>query len=200
MTLINFLDLVGTFVFAISGALAASEKRLDIFGALFIASVTAVGGGTVRDMILGATPVFWVLDINYILVITAAVAFTILFKETVAKLRKTLFLFDTMGLGVFTYIGLEKALSFEISPLIGIVMGTFTAVLGGAIRDTLCNEVPLIFREEIYASACIIGCLVFIGLSSLTLVSSVIATWSCIGTVIFIRLIAIKYKIGLPKI
>lgn len=199
MTLINFLDLIGTFVFAISGALAASEKRLDIFGALFIASVTAVGGGTVRDMILGATPVFWVKDINYILVITAAVAFTIVFKETVAKLRKTIFLFDTMGLGVFTYIGLEKALLFEISPAIGIVMGTFTAVLGGAIRDTLCNEVPLIFREEIYASACIVGCLVFIGLSFIG-IGDFIATWSCIGTVICIRLIAIKYKIGLPKI
>lgn len=199
MTLIYFLDLVGTFVFAISGALAASEKRLDVFGAMFIASVTAVGGGTVRDMILGTTPAFWVKDINYILIITAAVAFTIIFKKTVAKLRKTLFLFDTMGLGVFTYIGLEKALLFDISPVIGIVMGTFTAVLGGAIRDTLCNEVPLIFREEIYASACIVGCLVFIGLSTIGINSSV-TTWSCIGTVILIRLIAIKYKIGLPKI
>ncbi|KXX68331.1 trimeric intracellular cation channel family protein [Flammeovirga sp. SJP92] len=199
MTLINILDLIGTFVFAISGALAASEKRFDIFGALFVASVTAVGGGTTRDMMLGATPVFWMIDTNYLLVISMAVGFTILFKKQVAKLRKTLFLFDTMGLGVFTFIGLEKALLHDISPAIGVIMGTFTAVLGGIIRDTLCNEVPLIFRDEIYATACIVGCLVFIGLSFLG-ISGIFCTWSCIGTVIGIRLVAIKYKIGLPKI
>ncbi|MBB6463000.1 trimeric intracellular cation channel family protein [Flammeovirga kamogawensis] len=199
MSLINFLDLVGTFVFAISGALAASEKKFDIFGAIFVASVTAVGGGTVRDMILGTTPVFWVMDTNYILVITMAVAFTVLFKETVARLRTTVFLFDTLGLGVFTFIGLEKSLFLDISPAIGIVMGTFTAVLGGVIRDTLCNEVPLIFRDEIYATACIIGGFVFVGLSYLNIDFNII-TWTCISTVIAIRLLAIRYHIGLPKI
>ncbi|OHX66904.1 trimeric intracellular cation channel family protein [Flammeovirga pacifica] len=199
MSLIYFLDLVGTFVFAISGALAASEKKFDIFGALFVASVTAVGGGTVRDTILGSTPVFWTMDTNYLLVISGAVACTVLFKKIVARLRTTLFLFDTLGLGVFTFIGVEKAALMGISPAICIVMGTFTAVLGGVIRDTLCNEVPLIFREEIYATACIVGGLIFVLLTYLNLPVN-ITTWSSVFTVIGIRILAIKYHITLPKL
>ncbi|NLR93190.1 trimeric intracellular cation channel family protein [Flammeovirga agarivorans] len=199
MSLINVLDLIGTFVFAISGTLAAREKKLDIFGAIFVASVTAIGGGTTRDSILGATPVFWIMDPNYLIIITVAVAFSVLFKKIVAQLRTTLFLFDTLGIGVFTFIGTQKAMLLGVPPVICIVMGTFTAVLGGVIRDTLCNDVPLIFREEIYATACLVGGSVFVILHQFN-IDDTICTWTCITTVIGIRLLAIKYHLTLPKL
>lgn len=193
------LDLIGTLVFAISGSMAAASKKLDLFGAAFIAFVTAVGGGTVRDLLIGSTPVGWMRDTNYILIILLGVGITFLFKKYVRKLRRTLFLFDTIGVAVFTVLGLEKALIVEIDPIIAVMMGMFSAVLGGVIRDILINEIPLIFRKEIYAMACMAGgaLFVFLGKSGLGFEMRTIYT---VITIIIIRILAIRYKIGLPGI
>lgn len=195
---LRILDLIGTLVFAISGAMAASSKKLDLFGAAFIAFVTAVGGGTVRDLLIGATPVGWMRDTIYIYIILTGVGITFLFKTWVRKLRKTLFLFDTIGIGVFTILGLSKALILEVPAIIAVMMGMFSAVLGGVIRDILINEIPLIFRKEIYAMACVAGGTLFILLKE-----SVPFDWNVVITIsiiISIRLIVIKYKIGLSGI
>lgn len=164
MDLILTFDYIGTLVFAISGTLSAAEKKLDLFGAAFIGFVTAIGGGTVRDVILGDTPIAWIRNIDYFYIILLGVIITMIFQRAVQKLRTTLFLFDTIGLGVFTMIGLEKGLSFGLSEPIAVMMGICSAVVGGIIRDTLNNEVPLIFQREIYATACIAGALVYLTL------------------------------------
>ncbi len=197
--ILNYLDLIGTLVFAIIGAMAASSKKLDLFGAAFIAFVTAVGGGTIRDLLIGATPVGWMRDESYMLIIFVGVGITFLFQKQVRKLRKTLFLFDTIGIGVFTILVLKKALLIEVDPIIAIMMGMFSAVLGGVIRDILINEIPLILRKEIYAMACVAGATLFYFLQKTSLgfeMNTVIS----IAAIILIRILAIKYKIGLPGI
>ncbi|MAY84169.1 MAG: hypothetical protein CMP59_08555 [Flavobacteriales bacterium] len=198
-TLLFSLDLIGTLVFAISGSMAAASKKLDLFGAAFIAFVTAVGGGTVRDLLIGSTPVGWMRDVNYIFIILAGVGITFLFKKYVRKLRRTLFLFDTIGISVFTVLGLQKALLIEIHPLIAVMMGMFSAVLGGVIRDILINEIPLIFRKEIYAMACIAGGALFVMLEP-SGISFEMRTVYTIALIITIRILAIRFKIGLPGI
>lgn len=197
--ILKYLDLIGTLVFAISGTMAASNKKLDLFGAAFIAFVTAVGGGTIRDLLIGSTPVGWMQDINYLFIILSGVGVTFLFHKYVKRLRKTLFLFDTIGIGVFTILGIEKALLIDVTPLIAIIMGMFSAVLGGVIRDILINEIPLIFRKEIYAMACVSGGALFLFLQKnwYNFEQNVIIS---IVTIIVIRIIAIKYKVGLPGI
>lgn len=197
--IISYLDLIGTLVFAISGAMAASAKKLDLFGAAFIAFVTAVGGGTIRDLLIGETPVGWMQDPIYLFIILIGVGLTFLFQKQVRKLRKTLFLFDTIGIGVFTILGMKKALLIQVDPIIAIMMAMFSAVLGGVIRDILINEIPLIFRKEIYAMACIMGATLFYYIQKTGLSfewNSVIS----ILTIIIIRILAIRFKIGLPGI
>lgn len=199
MNLIYSLDLIGTFVFAISGALAASEKKFDIFGAGILALVTAVGGGTLRDIMIGSTPVGWMKDINYIIIIIVAVPVSYFFKKYIQKLRKTMFLFDTIGIGLFTILGLQKTLGLGLSPVIAIMMGTVSAVFGGVLRDVLSNEIPLIFRKEIYATACLIGGLIFILLQkwldfeSLSLILAMLS-------IVCIRTFAVLKKWSLPII
>ncbi len=197
--LLFYLDLIGTLVFAISGAMAASNKQLDLFGAAFIASVTALGGGTIRDLLLGVTPVGWMQNVDYLLIIILGVGITFLFQKQVRKLRRTLFLFDTIGIAVFTILGLKKALIFEVDPVIAIIMGMFSATMGGVIRDMLINEIPLIFRKEIYALACIFGGIIFIWLQGMGMGFEVNAVIT-ISTIIIVRILAIKYKIGLSGI
>jgi len=197
--LILTFDYIGTMVFAISGTLTAAHKRLDWFGAIFIGFVTAIGGGTVRDIMLGNTPVSWIQSNNYFFLILAGILITIVFKKAVLKLRNTLFLFDTIGIGVFTVIGLEKALAFGISAPIAVIMGLSSAVVGGVIRDTLTNEVPLIFHKEIYATACITGAVIYLALYYLN-VPVVVCESLTVITIIGIRLWAVKYNITMPQI
>ncbi len=197
--LLLFFDYIGTMVFAISGTLTAAQKRLDFFGAIFIGFVTAIGGGTVRDIMLGNLPVSWIQSYNYFFIILAGILITILFKKIVIKLRNTLFLFDTIGIGVFTVLGLEKALQFGISAPIAVIMGLSSAVVGGIIRDTLTNEVPLIFHKEIYATACITGAIVFLVLYYLQ-VPEVICESITVLSIIGIRLWAVKYNITMPTL
>lgn len=199
MNIIYSLDLIGTFAFAISGALVASKKDFDLFGVIIIAFVTAVGGGMLRDVLINAHPINWIGDLNYIWTILIAVVFTFLFKSKIAPLSKTLFLFDTIGIGVFTVLGLQKGLTYELPYIVALIMGMVSAVFGGVIRDVLTNEVPLIFKKEIYASACLSGGLVYL-LASQFIETSWISFVIGAVTVILIRLIAVKYHLELPKI
>lgn len=200
MQLPYYIDLLGTFVFAVSGALAASDKNMyrDIFGVAFTGFVTAVGGGTLRDMILGTQPV-WVKDGNYLIVITAGMLVAVFFKYVIFKYRRTFFLFDTMGIALYTVVGVQKSLEFGVSPLAAIILGMFSAVMGGVIRDTLINEVPLIFRKEIYATACLSGAALFVILKPLGVDVNVNAFASVI-LIFLIRILAVKYRWTLPKV
>jgi uncharacterized membrane protein YeiH len=200
MQLPYYIDLLGTLVFAISGALAASDKNVyrDIFGVTFTGFVTAVGGGTLRDMILGTRPA-WVSDGNYLIAITVGVLVAIFFKYYILKYRRTFFLFDTLGIALYTVVGVQKSLEFGVSPLAAIIMGMFSAVMGGVIRDTLINEIPLIFRKEIYATACLSGAAVFV-LLKLFEVDDNMNSFISVFIIILVRTISVKYRLTLPKI
>ena len=200
MQLPYYIDLLGTLVFATSGALAASDKNVykDIFGVTFTGFVTAVGGGTLRDMILGTRPV-WVADGNYLLAITIGVLIAVVFKYYILKYRRTFFLFDTLGIALYTVVGVQKSLEFGVSPSAAIIMGMFSAVMGGVIRDTLINEIPLIFRKEIYATACLSGAAVFVLLKLFDIDDNINSLVSVL-IIILIRTIAVKYKLALPKV
>ncbi|KAB8155211.1 trimeric intracellular cation channel family protein [Kordia sp. TARA_039_SRF] len=193
------IDIIGTFAFAISGVLVAMQKRMDPFGIFIIAFVTAVGGGTLRDVLIGQTPVGWMNDLNYVHAIGFAVVFAVIFRKKLNRLRKSLFLFDTIGLGVFTIIGVEKGISADLHPIICIALGTMSASFGGVIRDILCNEIPVIFRKEIYATACLVGGATFFALKYLGLEEDLIYIFTA-AMVISIRLIVVKFKIQLPTI
>ena len=199
MELIYTLDILGTFAFAISGALVASDKNFDLFGVLIIAFVTAVGGGMLRDVLINAHPINWIGDLNYVWTILAAVITTILFKSKILPLSKTLFLFDTIGLGVFTLLGLQKGLTYNLHPIVALIMGMISAVFGGVLRDILTNKVPLIFEKEIYASACLAGGIVYLILAYFKIQENIIFVISAI-VIIIIRIIAVKYHLQLPKI
>jgi len=198
MKIIYILDLLGTFTFAVSGALSASHKKFDVFGVMVIAFVTAVGGGTVRDLLLGHTPVFWLNDVLYISVILSAAVITVLYIKKDITQKKTFLLLDAIGLGVFTVIGIQKGLMYNLHPIFCIIMGIITSVVGGMFRDILCNKIPQILKTEIYASACLIGGIIYYILSSMEFSQNIIICCTIL-IVITIRLIAIRYKLSLPK-
>lgn len=179
--------------FAMSGALTAMSKRLDPFGVFIIAFVTAVGGGTLRDMMIGRTPVGWMQDLNYVYFIIAGYFITIIFRKKLDRFRKSLFLFDTIGLGVFTLIGLERGIIAGLHPILCIAMGTMTACFGGVIRDILCNDIPVVFRKEIYATICLVGGALFFLLKEFNLNQDILYLSVSI-VMICIRLLAVKFK------
>ena len=193
----HLLDIIGTIAFAMSGALTDISKKLDPFGVFIIAFVTAVGGGTLRDVMIVSTPVGWMQNLEYVYVIVFAFILSILFRRKFDKLRTSLFLFDTIGLGVFTIIGLEKGINIGLHPVICIALGTMTACFGGVIRDILCNEIPVIFRKEIYATICILGGMVFFMLKKMQLNEDILYL-STSAVIISVRLMAVKYKWYLP--
>lgn len=201
MQLPYYIDLLGTAVFAVSGVLAASGKNLyrDIFSVSFMGFLTAIGGGTIRDITLGYYPIAWVKDQNYLLAIFCAVLLTIIFNKYIIRYPKTLFLFDTIGIAIYTIVGLNKALSVNVAPSSAVILGMFSAVMGGVIRDTLINELPLIFRKEIYATACLAGGFLFIILQN----CGVDANWNAyisILSIIAIRIWVVRFNIALPDI
>tara|TARA_R110001632_G_scaffold1883_4_gene8528 strand:+ start:79074 stop:79703 length:630 start_codon:yes stop_codon:yes gene_type:complete len=199
MNIVYSLDIIGTFAFAISGALVAMKNKFDLFGVAIIAFVTAVGGGMLRDILIDAHPINWIGDLNYLWTILIAVVFTFLFRSKIAPLRKTFFLFDTIGIAVFTLLGLQKGLSFNLHPIIALLMGMISAVFGGVIRDVLTNQVPLIFKKEIYALACLIGGVVYLIGVKLS-VSSSISFVISVFVIIIIRLLVVKFNLELPKV
>lgn len=199
MELVYILDILGTLAFAISGALVASDQKLDLFGVIIIAFVTAVGGGMLRDVLINAHPINWIGDLNYLYVIFIAVFLTFLFKSKILPLSKTLFLFNTVGISVFTLLGLQKGLNFDLYPLIALIMGMISAVFGGVLRDVLTNKIPLIFEKEIYASACLAGGITYLLLKKTPITDNLNFIVSA-SVIITIRLIAVKFNLELPKV
>ncbi len=201
MQLPYYIDLAGTLVFAISGALAASDKNMykDVFGATFTGFVTAVGGGSLRDMILGVKPLAWVADNNYLIAISLGVLIAIYFKYYFLKFWRTFFVFDTIGIALYTVVGVQKSLSVGVSPLAAIILGLFSAVMGGVIRDTLINQIPLIFRKEIYATACLAGAAVFVFLNSIGIDNNINSAISVV-LIILVRILSVRYKWKLPRL
>ena len=193
------IDILGTVAFAISGVSVAMNKRMDVFGLLIIAFVTSIGGGTVRDVLIGQTPVAWMTNMTYVYVILAATIFTIIFQGKINYLRRSLFLFDTIGIGLYTVVGVEKGLMVGLHPIICIALGTMTACFGGVIRDILCNEIPVIFRKEIYATACIAGGIVYFILRQLPIENNLVFIIAG-AVVITIRLLAVRFKLSLPSV
>lgn len=199
MDIIYVLDILGTFAFAISGALVALDKKFDLFGVIIIAFITAVGGGMLRDVLINAHPINWIGDLNYLYTIFTAVIFTFLFKSKIFYLSKTLFLFDTIGISVFTLLGLQKGLAYELHPLVAVIMGMISAVFGGVLRDVLTAKVPLIFEKEIYASACLAGGMIYLTLNYFRVEENINFIISA-AVVVIIRAVVVRFHLELPKI
>lgn len=197
--LTEIIDVLGTVAFAISGVLAALRKRLDIFGILIVAAVTSVGGGTLRDVLIGKTPVTWMLNISFVYLILVTVVLAVIFRKQLKYLRRSLFLFDTIGIALYTITGVQIGLQVGLNPAICVALGTMTACFGGVIRDILCTEIPVIFRKEIYASACIAGGLVYVLLDYYRVYPEFIAIIAG-STVIIIRIAAVIFEIKMPDI
>ncbi len=198
MSFILLIDILGVVAFSISGVLTSMKKRMDLFGIFIIAFVTSVGGGTLRDVLLNV-PVGWLNNMTYVytIIITSIVA--IIFRKKLNYLRKSLFLFDTIGIGLYTVVGVEKAIEAGLHPIICVAFGTMSACFGGVIRDILCNEIPVIFRQEIYATACILGGFTYFLTVQLGLAESVVFI-AAASVVILVRLLAVVFKISLPSI
>jgi uncharacterized membrane protein YeiH len=198
MSLYLVIDILGTIAFAISGVLTAMHKRLDLFGIFIIAFVTAVGGGTLRDVLLGAD-ITWMQNMTYVYVIFISAVIAIIFRKKLNYVRKSLFLFDTIGIALYTMVGIEKGIQFGLHPIICISLGTMSACFGGVIRDILCNEIPIIFRKEIYATACILGGVFYFLLNITPMDTNWIVVISG-SVVITVRLLAVKFKLSLPSV
>src|SRR5699024_146230 len=198
MSVIYIIDLLGTMVFAISGSMAAHRKRIDIFGATFTGFITAIGGGSLRDVFLNLRPV-WVDDSNYLLVILLGVFISSVFNKELDRLARTLTFFDAIGIGFLRAVGVQKSLLYESSEAAAVVLGMFSGVMGGVTRDTLLNETPRISRKEIYATHCGPGALLFVILKGLH-VRDDVNTFVSSSIVFIIRIISVKYKFTLPVI
>lgn len=199
MTIFELLDFIGTAVFAISGALAGMRKKFDPFGVLILASVTAIGGGTMRDILIGRTPVGWMQNMSYVYIILLSFLFALFFRKYLVYFRKTMFLFDSIGLGLFTITGVELGLQYDLHPIICVLLGTMSASFGGVIRDVLSNDIPLIFHREIYAIPCILGGSLFLLLAHFNIdsdLNSIIIS----ALIVLVRIFATKYHWHLPKI
>lgn len=193
MTWIYFIDLFGTTVFAISGVLTAIQKKFDLVGALVIGFVTAIGGGTIRDLLIGRFPVGWLNDRYYVIAIILGCVIAFFFKKRIIRLKKSMFLFDTIGIGLFTILGIQIALQRGIIIENSLFMGVISACFGGVVRDVLTNEIPLIFRREIYASACFAGGLVYLLLTEISKYENINIIFSMV-VVMVIRYLSIRYK------
>ncbi len=193
---ITICDYVGTFAFAISGIRLASAKQFDWFGAYTVGVVTAVGGGTIRDVMLNTSP-FWMTQPSYLIIAGLALLFVIAFRKYVVKLTNTFFIFDTIGLGLFVSVGVHKTLEFGFPMWVAIVMGTITGSFGSMTRDILINEEPLVFRKDIYALACVFGGLIYYACMLMNLTPA-ITQLLCAVSVVIMRLIAVKYHISIP--
>lgn len=193
------IDIIGTMVFAISGALTARDKKLDFFGISAVGFITAIGGGTIRDLLIGSTPVGWMKDLTYLIVIAVGIVVSLLFGRTVLKLRRTFFIFDTLGIAVFTILGLQKSIQIGVHPVVAIMMGVVSAVFGGVIRDIICNEIPLIFRKEIYAVTCLAGGILYIVFQEFQLEQTLNILFTASFIIIF-RILAVRFEWKLPDI
>lgn len=198
LDIVTLFDYLGTFAFAISGVRLAAAKKFDIFGAYVVGFVTAVGGGTIRDLCLGITP-FWMIQSSYVIITAIALLFTIAFKKWVVPLNATFFFFDAIGLGLFTVVGLEKSLAAGFPFWVNIIMGCITGAAGGMLRDVLINEVPLIFRKDIYAVACVGGGVIYYVLANCGC-PLIVDQFVTLCSVILIRVLAVYFNVNLPSL
>lgn len=190
------IEVIGTFAFAISGIRLAAAKEFDMFGAYTIGLVTAIGGGTLRDLLLDA-PVFWMQNPFYFIVTGLSLIVVVIFRRALVSFNKTLFIFDAIGLGMFVVVGVQKSLEFDYPMWVAITMGMITGSFGGVARDILINEEPLFFRKDIYATACIAGG-VFYWISGMLGAGMMVQQIGCALTVILLRMCALRYNWALP--
>ncbi|CAN5815208.1 trimeric intracellular cation channel family protein [soil metagenome] len=199
----NFLDLLaytGIFIFAITGAFKARTHKMDIFGAAVLAFVTAYGGGTLRDLLIGVRPVSWINDNIALLLVLASIAITFVLQLNYRQFRRTIFFTDAIGIGLFTVTGIEKSLAFGLNDTYAIVMGVMTATFGGLIADILCNAVPnLLKRGELYATACAIGGIIYVLLKKIPLEYHINLS-ICIIIIVAVRIYSKRKKLSLPEI
>jgi uncharacterized membrane protein YeiH len=194
----EIIEILGTLAFAISGTSSAMRKELDVFGIIIIAFVTSVGGGTLRDILIGNTPVGWLRNISTINIILTGTFITIILGKLINKMNYTLFIFDAFGLGLATLIGIQKGQELHFVPGVCIALGAVTGCFGGVIRDTLLNEIPLVFRKEIYAFASVAGGFFYYILTYFGLETSIAQTISIL-LIVAIRIIVVKYELSLPR-
>ncbi len=192
------IDILGTISFAVSGAFLAIEKKLDPFGVLVLSFVTAIGGGTLRDILIGNLPVSWLKNETATIVIFSSAVVTMFFGRFLRHLTTTLFLFDALGLGLFTIVGIKLGIALHYGVGVCIALGTITACFGGVVRDVLLNTIPLLFRKEIYALACIAGGLIYFLMRRMNIDADV-ATILGILIIFSIRVLAVRYKLSLPQ-
>ena len=197
-TFVTIIEIIGTMAFAIRGIRLASAKKFDWFGAYVVGLVTAIGGGTLRDVLLDL-PAFWMQNSIYLTVTALSLLFVIFFGQYLIRLQNTFFIFETIGLALFVVVGIQKTLMVGYPFWVAIVMGTITGAFGGIIRDILINEEPLIFRKDIYAMACVIGG-IFYWLSYKIGLNDVITQSISAAMVIITRLVAVKYHMSLPAL
>ena len=198
LTFPSIIEILGTLAFAISGIRLASAKRFDWFGAYVVGLITAIGGGTIRDLLLDTTA-FWMLNSIYLTVTAVALLLVIIFGRYLIRLNNTFFIFDTIGLALFVVVGIQKTIAADFPFWIAIIMGTITGAAGGVLRDILINEVPLIFRKEIYAMACVFGGIVYWICYRLDYAPNLTQVLAAL-TVIATRIVAVKYKLSLPRL
>ena len=195
----NFvIELLGLVSFSMSGAFAAIEKRLDPFGVLIVSFVTSFGGGTLRDLLL-EIPVFWMKDMFSCTVVFLASIFAMLVKVFEKKFETPLFIFDSFGLGLFTIMGIQKGLNAEHGTIISLTLGVITGCFGGIFRDILLNRIPLVLRKEIYATACIVGGVLFLVLYRYTSMPYIMVHVSTILLIVAVRTLAVRYQWEMPK-
>jgi uncharacterized membrane protein YeiH len=193
------MENLGTASFAISGALAALNKRLDVFGVLVLTFATAVGGGTIRDIMIGNTPVAWMKDQQAITVISISYLVTLIFRKQLLRLPRILAIFDAIGLGFATVVGLQKGLEAGLSPVVCVALGMVTGCFGGVLRDVLLNEIPLVFRKDIYASASLAGGASYFLMIPWELTAPMAATIAVV-VVVGLRLAVMHWKWELPNL
>ncbi|MBU5617939.1 MULTISPECIES: trimeric intracellular cation channel family protein [unclassified Psychrobacter] len=191
--------MIGIVACAIAGTLLAQHKGFDIAGCILVAMVNAIGGGTLRDMALDRHPLFWMTDLNYVLVITATSLILQIFFHLYPKIDNALKLFDAIGLAAFSVIGFKVALDQDLSPMIAVMMGVWTAIIGGLLRDIICNEIPLLLQREIYISASIAGSVTYLLLEYWGFNSS-FNEFIMLGVIFAVRMLALRFDWHLPSI
>lgn len=195
-TFLFIIEVLGTVAFAISGIRLAATKRFDWFGAYTVGLVTAIGGGTLRDLLLDI-PVFWMQTWWYLAVTAISLVVVIVFRSKLVRRERILFMFDSVGLALFCVIGIQKTLAVGYGMWVAAIMGIITGAFGGVLRDILINEEPLVFRKDIYATACLAGALVY-WLIMICGGSPLAQQISCAITVIGLRILALRYNLQLP--
>lgn len=197
--LLYLLDMIGVIACAIAGTLLAQHKGFDVAGCILVSMVNAIGGGTLRDMALDRHPLFWMTDLNYVIVITLTSLILQMFFHLYHKIDNALKLFDAIGLAAFSVIGFKVALAQDMSPVIAVMMGVWTAIIGGLLRDIICNEIPLLLQREIYITASVAGSLTYLVLDYWGL-DSIANEFSMLFVIFAVRMLALRFDWHLPSI